>query len=318
MIFDLSHKFVCNTDNQILSDLISSISEHGHYILVSYTDLETIMEDALEQYASATQKGCVADATCWDFDKHLQSVLETIDAASYSIDQLKVLASADPILVLENEYEMDVYRQIIDEYSHNAIGGIKSTAKILKDRINIDSCIPAGGYAGVRPILTRHNAGRYSGLLNKKSVTIIDRDTDSFEKIPERKDVFQFLQESDASISNNDIYTLDQPLYRWHMWAKREIENYLTNECFSAENCDTTALPTEHAYHKISDHPAIEEKDLKSSLFVFVQGYKKANLANIAKRMTYQDWEASAPRFNVNGKDISEIELLLLKIAKIV
>ena len=50
----------------------------------------------------------------------------------------------------------------------------------------------------------------------------------------------------------------------------------------------------------------------------YPKGYKKNMMKDIAKEMTHQYFEENTHHFNITGEDMSEIQLLLLKIAKIV
>ena len=117
---------------------------------------------------------------------------------------------------------------------------------------------------------------------------------------------FKFFSQKDSqTISDNEIYNLNQTNgWIWHMWYKRAIENYFPKERYEK-------LSVSIDEDEISDYENIGQK-YKS------KGYKKEMVPKLAKDMSRTMYERGLKHFTVNGIDMSEMQLLLLKFAKIV
>ena len=92
------------------------------------------------------------------------------------------------------------------------------------------------------------------------------------------------------------------------MWYKREIENYFTDDCYIKENVDVSGFPT------VSNQRDYFEIDKSSA-----PGYDKPLLSSVAEHMSRSDYDMIASKkFLVNGELLSEIQLFLLKLVKII
>ena len=158
-------------------------------------------------------------------------------------------------------------------------------------------------------MIEQQEQGPYENVFSEKSCIVFDRDTDDDVSFDSNKNaLFQlFCNKKSDSVTDQDIYTLNQNPYHWHMWYKREIENYLTNDHYEENGVDVSGFPTElkqRDYFKISES---------------VPGYHKSKLSVIAEKMSRADYESLGLRFfTVNGLQISELQLFLLKLVKII
>ena len=91
------------------------------------------------------------------------------------------------------------------------------------------------------------------------------------------------------------------------MWKKRAIENYFPPEAYeniglNADQYKSHNIP-ERYYKKVDDE---------------INQYNKKDLENVAASMSRNDYETISDKFMIDGVEISEIRLFLLKMAKVV
>ena len=107
-------------------------------------------------------------------------------------------------------------------------------------------------------------------------------------------------------MNDSDVYTLKQPGgWTWHMWYKRAIENYFPEEKYTelGVNVDEAVhSPYKYDYFNIGK----------------IYGYKKSMVPDLSHRMSRADFEKVVKHFIVDGVQMSEIQLLLLKFVKLV
>jgi hypothetical protein len=90
------------------------------------------------------------------------------------------------------------------------------------------------------------------------------------------------------------------------MWYKRSIENYFPNEAYEYLGLNTDSITDTTAER---DYLNIEE---------CLRGYKKHKLPLLTCAMSRKKYEDNLKHFNVNGEDLSEIQLFLLKLVRII
>ena len=167
-----------------------------------------------------------------------------------------------------------------------------------------------GGYGMVKPMIEQQERGVYENIFSEKSCIVFDRDTDDDVSFDSNKNaLFQmFCNKKSDDVIEQDVYTLVQSPYHWHMWYKREIENYLTNNHYEENGVDTSNFPRnlqQRDYYKITPETA--------------PGYQKAKISSVAKKMSKADYDSMGIKtFFINGVNMSEIQLFLLKLVKII
>jgi hypothetical protein len=89
------------------------------------------------------------------------------------------------------------------------------------------------------------------------------------------------------------------------MWYKRSIENYFPNASYEAIGVNVAQLP-------------VDRVDRDYYNFSQVNGYKKSHLSSLTYGMKRTDYEKELETFTVNGEQMTELQLLLLKLVKII
>ena len=141
----------------------------------------------------------------------------------------------------------------------------------------------------------------------QKIGVLMDRDTDLGTVFPSRRqNLFEMLSGKQATVlANTDIYTLSQSVYVWHMWYKRAIENY-----FPATQFDNLGYPSASAPSVLVDW---SYKNLGK-----ISRYDKKHLSEVCFGMSRANYESNCAQFTVNGVNMSEMQLFLLKLVKLI
>ena len=238
--------------------------------------------------------------------------MTTLSLDNFTEKQCEALFGERSILILENAvYEWDVYKHIIDTYKHD-----KQHPNLMKKlllAINNNRLAPyhGGGWTQHQQHIEQQEASLYSGVGRYKMCALLDSDSVSENCIPsDRVKLYCFLcgedTESFEGYDLNKIYTLNQPLYVWHMWYKRCIENYFPNDAYEEAQMDTSKI-TETGVNR--DYLKISEK---------ITGYSKDKLPSLTSKMSRRKYETGLKHFYVDGEDLSELQLFLLKLVRII
>lgn len=296
------------------SDLLAAIIENHHYV-----DCDANIADALTKqlntHGSTTQKELLAHYRGFSITLEQTQYLTTIDAGQYPCADLIRLARLKALLLVENKtYEWPVYEKMMELYvSDRKYGSLFSMLVNAKNKQKLDG-LHSGGYTSYVSLLKNYQSSTspaYQEFAPLKISLVLDRDTDNDHSFDSKKNgVFRFLINKESQdVQDGDIYTLHQPTpWIWHMWYKRAIENYFPNKQFVALHCDVTSMPSSQSpkdYFKING--------------TSVPNYSKACLSKLTNEMTRADFEAqNLKKFQVNGEQVSEIQLFLLKLLKII
>jgi hypothetical protein len=267
-----------------------------------------IIRASIEKHGSTTQKELSLQYKGFDISQEVRKYYSTIIVSDFSQEELNTLISKDSKVLIENgPYEWPIYQNIIGTYGNdrrykNLFRALKEAQK--EGRI---SCLHGGGHTTYIRIIEQNNQADYRNVFQHKACIVFDRDTDdatSFDK--EKNPLFRFLCGKDSStLTNNDIYGLNQQGYIWHAWYKRTIENYFPDRQFSNIGVDTSSIPTDSLmrdYYKFGNLPQ----------------YDKNKLKDLKEGMSRSDYENGLKHFIVNDEDISELQLFLLKLVKII
>lgn len=311
MIFRLDTSYLDSLTEEACSDMFSEMASHGHFI-----DCDAQARDKLyaasDKNGSTTQKQYLQRYNGFDITTELRTYLRTIDLTlrRYTYQQIIALAALPSLLLLENEpYEWPVYRTLIGTYENDR--QFRNLFHLLVRAKNESRLLPShcGGYTLMPAKIQYHEENRYKDIFPFKSCILFDRDTDDAISFDSNKNaLFMILVGKKSNeITDADIYTLSQGTYNWHMWYKRAIENYFPNAQYEAQGMDVSKLPevpAERDYYKIDGGSVL--------------GYDKNKLPVIAKKMSRTDYERHLMKFSLNQMTISELQLLLLKLVKII
>lgn len=234
--------------------------------------------------------------------------LMTIDLSAYSQDLQKLIELPSELLVENALFEWDFYKLLPEIYKHDP--QFKNMFSLLSKAIKHHRIVPlhGGGFNQYNLLLQQKNSSSYANVFQKKCCAIFDRDTDDALTFSTKKNsLFQFLCGKQAEqMNDSDVYTLKQPGgWTWHMWYKRAIENYFPEEKYTelGVNVDEAVhSPYKYDYFNIGK----------------IHGYKKSMVPDLSHRMSRADFEKVVKHFIVDGVQMSEIQLLLLKFVKLV
>lgn len=306
MIVNIDYDYVRGISGQRLSDQCSMIISNGHYIDCDGVTRETI-SNAINGFGSKTQKDMFRCYKGFDITQEFRMYLTTIDVKEFALSLEPLLQEPSELLVENSVYEWEVYKYLPEVYKHDP--QFKNLFALLSKSISDKrlTCLHGGGHTQYGQIIEQKNRERYRGVYKWKCCAIFDRDTEddaSFDIQKNHHFVF-FCGKNYDAVSMDDVYSLSQrDGWIWHMWYKRAIENY-----FPKERYEELGIPV--GDDGISDYTNIGS-DYKSC------GYKKDLLPKLAKGMSRTMYEQNLKRFVVNGVGMSEMQLLLLKIVKIV
>ena len=290
---------------------LCKIIEFGHYVDVERSILGDFL-DIIKKHANNSKFSLVSGAIeKFDKEKSLRFTLTTIRFSDYSERRRKVLLLKESELLVENApNEWSIYKNLVTYYTKEPT--IKNVAKYLnraiKERMLKSENL--GGANMIPDMLKHKNKEEFDDLYKMKVCVLFDRDKENGTEIDiNKKNVFKALCNGiDINQVNNDlIYRLDyEDEYVWHMWYKRAIENYFPREKYEELGVDMDSFKDDLPY------------DYKKFGNNTPKGYKKDMMKSISDDMKYTYFEDTTEHFDINDKRMSEIQLLLLKIAKIV
>lgn len=311
MIAHITSDYATRCDSKWLSRICCRIIENGHYISCDVTTQEYLLE-VVDKEGSSWEKELIRRSKPFDFTREEQKYMTTLSLGDFTDKQCEVLFGEKSLLILENAvYEWSVYKHIIDTYKHD-----KQHPNLIKKlllAINNNRLLPyhGGGWTQHQQHIELQEASPYLGLGRYKICALLDSDSVSEKCIPnDRAKLYCFLcgedSESFGGYELDKIYTLNQPLYVWHMWYKRCIENYFPNEAYEEAKMNTSNI-TETGVDR--DYLKISEK---------IAGYSKDKLPSLTSKMSRKKYESGLKHFYVNGEDLSELQLFLLKLVRII
>lgn len=312
MIAHITNEYIAQCDSRWLSRLCCKIIENGHYISCDASTQEHLL-GVVNKEGSALEKELICKSKPFDFSKEEQKYMTTISLENFAPEQCEVLFGERSMLLLENSvYEWNVYTHIVDTYKRdrqhpNLIKKLSNA--IDKGRLTYYN---GGGYSQHQQHIEQHEAHIYKSVGKYKICALLDSDCPSENDIPKDKyKQYCYLcgdkYEDFAGYDLSKIYTLNQPNYIWHMWYKRSIENYFPNDAYISAGMDPSLITetgTQRDYVKITNKNII--------------GYDKDKLQLLTHTMSRKKYEDNLRQFNVNGEVLSEFQLFLLKLVRII
>lgn len=306
MIFQIDDKLLVRFKDAKLSDLVSAIMDGQHYIKCC-PSIRNVIEEAIRGNASTTQYERFHSYAGFDIPTQFHLYMTTLNLSDFEDSQIEALISRPSWLIIENELnEWPVYKNMMYQYRKDRkFGDFYEMLLQAADKTLIPHT--TGGYGQFQQALTFHDSkDLYHGTLRYKSCTLVDRDTNGPNTYDANKaKPYTFLSGKEFNgLTDEDIYSLDQPHYIWHMWYKRAIENYFPVESYRAIGANIEKIPAAEAerdYLKYND-------DI----------YQKKDLPKLTVSMTRSKYEKNLKKFPFNGEQISELQLFLLKLVKII
>lgn len=313
MIVKIDKVFFNGTEQDLKDRVIEicQIAAAGHYLDVDNVISEDFV-NAIEKYAGDNYCSFIAEAMLkFSHEKSIRSYITTINFADYNREQRKCLLIKPSEILLENAaYEWGIYCNLVDYYVKGT--KYKNVMNYLKRAIKLDMIEPAhlGGIYHL-PTELSLKEHKYKNMYRHKACVVFDRDTTNNHDIDSnKKEVFASLCNGIEfnKVDNALVYRLNyNSEYVWHMWYKRAIENYFPKEKYESSGVDMSTFDDQLPY----DYLKFDEKNHSP------KNYTKKKLKDIANGLSYDYFESHTQHFDINGEDMSEIMLLLLKIAKI-
>lgn len=317
MIARLSTNYIKSRDEAWTADLVAALARYGH-LADCDDECMDLIERCVDSHCSTTEKEIIGSTSLYEVTALQRRFLTTIDVdGSMSGDMYLNLFGNPSLVLLENgPNEWNVYLQMMEAYKHDRKYGniFKLLRKAAKNKPSSLESLHAGGKGHVKALINDHNENKaaYRNLAKYKIYTVndCDRTSTDCDYDPTTKSNYRFLCgfEEDAIVDRCNIDTLTQPLYHWHLWRKRAIENYMTPEAYEAVGMNADRYAD-------CDLPERDYLKVDGSL---IPGYNKNRIAEVAKSMSHADYESVCDRIGVNGEVLSEIQLFLLKMAKVV
>jgi hypothetical protein len=291
------------------ADIFCGIIENGHYIDCN-DEVRKRIDCAIKQHGSTLQKELFNKYKRFDITHEVRKYFTTIDIANHSVKELKILCSKPSYLLMEHSAnEWGVYQSMIGAYKNDKkYKNLFCELERAKNEQRI-SYLHGGGYGNFPALIKQKNDNDYYHVFKYKVCVIIDRDTNTASYYDAQKNgLWQFLCNKKANMMNDDdIYVLNQPEYIWHMWYKRSIENYFPNPRYEAIGVTVNSIPVDRRdrdYYKFENGKPL--------------GYNKNYLSQLPDTMGRHDYEKGLKHFRLNGEDLSELQLFLLKLIKII
>ncbi len=315
MIAHIHHRYISGCDPQWTAKLVVTLATNSH-IIDCDTETQKWMEQCVNDHAGTADKELVKNASLYETTSLKRKYLTNIEVdGSFTEDKyLNLFGNPSLVLVENGPYEWPVYKMMIDVYKKDR--KYKSIFAVLLSAVNGQHRtlqeLHAGGNGSFIPLIElKEKSPEYEGLTKLKifSVTDSDRESENAAYLPTPKSLYRFFcgLDSKADVDRTNIDTLNQPLYHWHMWRKRTIENYFPPEAYEKINLNADQYRsynvTERNFKKV-------EKE--------INGYDKNNLKHVAQAMSRSDYEAICDKLIIDGNTVSEIQLFLLKMAKVV
>lgn len=316
MIAHIDYTYISHCDPAWTAKLIVTLAHNNH---LADCDNETkhLIEQCMYQHSGTIDMELVSNTPLYEITSLKRKYLTTIEVdGSFTQTEYLNLFEEPSLVLLENApYEWPVYKMMMDVYKNDK--EYKNIYAVLLKAANGSHRtlreLHAGGNGLFEAIIaSKEQTPEYRGLTKYKIYPVTDSDRDSENAIyqPTPKKLYRLfcgIDNKKDDVERNLIDTLDQPHYHWHMWRKRAIENYFPPEAY--ENIGLNANR-----YRSYNLPERYFKKVDSE----INGYEKKDLQRVAASMSKKSYEAISDKLMINGNEISEIRLFLLKMAKVV
>ncbi len=315
MIAHIHYQYILGCEPQWTAKLVVTLAANSH-IIDCDTETQKWMEQCVNDHAGTTDKELVKNASLYEITSLKRKYLTTIevDGAFTKDKYLNLFGNPSLVLVENGPYEWPVYQMMIDAYKNDR--NYRNIFAVLLNAVNgphrtLQELHAGGNGSFISLINSKEDSPEYKGLTKLKiyAVTDSDKASETAPYLPTPKSLYRFFCgcRNKEEVDRTNIDTLNQPLYHWHMWRKRTIENY-----FPPEKYEIIGLNADQyrSYHIPERYFKKVEKE--------INGYDKNNLKHVAQSMSRRDYEAICDKLTINGNTVSEIQLFLLKMAKVV
>lgn len=307
MIFKFTDRWVQSISSEELSKLLRNMMNNSHYIQCSGLGLDCLRKCAELEFGRSEKELFKFFIGKISPSKEYQDFLTIVDCENYPVDAL-VLISGNPskVMVEDSANEWPVYEAVIESYKNDP--EYKYLFRYLLKAKKCRFLLPfhAGGKTSFVRLMRDVDTREYAHVAKYKIGIITDRDSDDENSFSVQSNHMfrEFWGGKDSSqMTNSDVYDLKpSDSGHWiHVWYKREIENYFPDSQYEALGI---ALPP--------DLPSGTARDyVKLSI-------DKGRVPELVLNMGRKDFERQLKVFHIQGRYLSEFQLLLLKLVKLV
>lgn len=254
--------------------------------------------------------------------KYLKHIAIGLENSEISPENAYKLLTKPSLIIVENHInDFKFIKGIVTKYK-NSKSSRKNIYKLIDKALEEKWIIEenAGGSGGIKTTIEKHISERYQDIYQHKLFTVFDSDRDDSNSINQKyRNLINFLKNmnkeslelSDSEFDeNNDVII-------WHILYKRELENYVPIDVLTEhleehqKQLFNSKTPSELDF---IDYESILGEDVKKDFpNYFLKDWTRDKLE---KRCEHHKVSIELP--NGTLEEISEMEQILLKIAKII
>lgn len=304
-IFDSGGNYVFN-DSSLAMDYLSAYNK---------SEIESFFDDVEHKSAYLTDV----------HRKYLTTITVGIDAGEFNpIAAHRILNEVSRVILENGKNDWKFIKGIVEKYSNHKKR--KSIYKLIDNAISNFWIEPenAGGKGQIKIRFMELSTNRYKDIQKFKLAAIFDSDKDYNEIKTEQKNLIEFFKGKKIKEFEVPIFE-ESDVIVWHMLYKREVENYIPLGVIF-DNIDLTDTQKVELRTKTS---VVEQYDffdfddyLKHTKTIDVKNdFPDLFLKSWTKDLLEQRCEHHKVKIELpNGtlEDVTEMEQILLKIAKII
>lgn len=229
-------------------------------------------------------------------------------------------------IIIENTHDWNFIKGISHKYENHKTR--KSIYKLIKKAIDNNSLLsdPAGGKGQIKTRVNDLGGNAYGGILKYKVMALFDSDRINEEELNhEQKLIIEYLKNQSINNLHEAICNEQADIIIWHMLYKRELENYVPKSIVLSLN-DIS----EEEKNKVNDlSRELPQYDFTDFENLFKDN-TEINVKHDFPRLFLSEWtrdlleqhcshhKVSIELPNGTLEQVSEVEQILLKIAKII
>lgn len=256
--------------------------------------------------------------------KYLKYITIGLESSELSPENAYRIFTKPSLIIVENHInDFKFLKGIIGKYANHSTR--KSIYKLIEKALKNEWLIEenAGGSGGIKPTIEKHLAGRYKDIQQYKLFAIFDSDrknSTSMKEINEKyNNLINFFKNTNKeNLEFSDLKCDEEKdVIIWHILYKRELENYAP--------IDVILKHLEENQKHLFNNKTPEELDFIDYEDILGESVKKDFPNYFLEDWTRDKLEERCKHHKVqielpNGtlEEVSEMELILLKIAKII
>ncbi|MDJ0734930.1 MAG: hypothetical protein QNJ47_12825 [Nostocaceae cyanobacterium] len=261
-------------------------------------------------------------------EQHLKRIVIGIDENNqevHPINAYKIITERSKVIVENGINDWKFIQGICRKYS-SAKTQRKSIYQLLNKAIK-NEYIEAENCGGVGELIkvTKRWIGssRYQHIFNYKLMAIFDSDKQNLNSLTPHKNKIEYLKDKTiTTIQPSDYEYESRDLIIWHILYKRKIENYIPLNVLFEKITSITQTHKTDLETKSNDDLDFIEYNVNNIGIIEVQVKARFPQMFLDDDFSYRDFEKRCEHHKIflseANEKVSEIEQILLKIAKII